>query len=176
MSAILVADFGPGDTADFKICSLTENKFFAYPFLSTQKDLGYSDVTPMNDKSRLVEAAFMACDEKIHLLQDIERFYLEKKQQTSTYSFDIDPNRITIPTYIINLPERTDRLSHIKKQFEEKPEFDINLIEASRHPIGAIGLWQSITRIIKIASKKDEDIVLYVKMTMRSQAVISTIN
>jgi len=69
-------------------------------------------------------------------------------------------NDIVIPTYIINVPKRTDRLKHILEQFENKHEFEINIIKASEHRIGAVGLWQSICRVINIATEKDEDVII----------------
>lgn len=69
-------------------------------------------------------------------------------------------NEISIPTYIINMPKRTDRLAHIQSQFRDKKEFDIQIITASEHPIGAVGLWASICRIIKIAMERDDDVII----------------
>lgn len=67
---------------------------------------------------------------------------------------------LTIPTYIINLKERTDRLSHILGQFNGRNEFEVNIIEAVKHPIGAVGLWKSILTIIRMAMEKDEDVII----------------
>lgn len=69
-------------------------------------------------------------------------------------------NEICIPTYIINLPKRRERLVHVLSQFKGKKEFEINVIEASEHTIGAVGLWQSICSVIKIAIDKEEDIII----------------
>ncbi|GAB3357754.1 hypothetical protein GCM10027566_21910 [Arachidicoccus ginsenosidivorans] len=35
-----------------------------------------------------------------------------------------------IPTYIINLEERKDRLKSVLKQFENRPEFKLNIVTA----------------------------------------------
>lgn len=69
-------------------------------------------------------------------------------------------NEITVPTYIINLKKRKDRLAHIKSQFKHREEFEINIIEASEHRIGAVGLWQSICKVIRLAIEKDEDVII----------------
>lgn len=69
-------------------------------------------------------------------------------------------NDIIIPTYIINVPKRTDRLAHILEQFEDKAEFNVNIVKASEHEIGAVGLWQSICRVIKMAIDNDEDVII----------------
>ena len=69
-------------------------------------------------------------------------------------------NELSIPTYIINLPKRQDRLVHVLSQFDGKKEFDINIIEATEHDVGAVGLWISICRIVKMASERDEDVII----------------
>lgn len=65
-----------------------------------------------------------------------------------------------IPTYVINLKERKERKRHAIKEFEGREEFGINFIEACTHPIGAVGLWNSIVKIIKIAIEQDDDVIL----------------
>jgi len=67
---------------------------------------------------------------------------------------------VSIPTFVINLKERTERLEHIQQQFVCRPEFDVRIIEACRHRIGAVGLWQSIVNIIKIAIEQDDDVII----------------
>ena len=65
-----------------------------------------------------------------------------------------------IPTYVINLRERTERKEHIVKEFEGKTEFEVNFVEACTHPIGAVGLWNSIVKIIHQAVQEDHDVIL----------------
>lgn len=65
-----------------------------------------------------------------------------------------------IPVYAINVKEREDRKRHIIKEFENRPEFQFNLIEACRHPKGTIGLWNSIVNIVKLAKEKEEDVII----------------
>ena len=36
----------------------------------------------------------------------------------------------------------------------------LNLVEASVHPIGAVGLWNSMIKIIKMAKEKGDDIIV----------------
>ncbi len=69
-------------------------------------------------------------------------------------------SNISIPTYIINLKERTDRLDYILKQFRDKPEFDTHIIDACAHEIGAVGLWNSIVKIIQAVQNSDDDVII----------------
>ena len=67
---------------------------------------------------------------------------------------------VEIPVYVINLENRTDRLQHIKGQFNGKTEFELNIIKACKHENGALGLWLSITNVIKLALEKEEDVII----------------
>lgn len=70
---------------------------------------------------------------------------------------------INVPTYIINLKRRDERRAHILKQFENKPEFAICLVEACEHKIGAIGLWKSMVGIVKMAQDQEEEVIIIVE-------------
>ncbi|WP_293788736.1 hypothetical protein [uncultured Pedobacter sp.] len=71
-----------------------------------------------------------------------------------------EPTEFTIPTYIINIKERTDRLAFILSEFNKRQEFDISVIEACTHKIGAVGLWQSILKIVNLAIQNDDDVII----------------
>ena len=69
-------------------------------------------------------------------------------------------DNLRIPVYIINLPERTDRLKSILDEFRDKDEFDINIIPAVSSPRGAEGLWKSIISIIEKVNNTDDDVII----------------
>lgn len=157
---ILEVDFGVGDAVDYKVSSLSHNKFFIYPFISVQKDFGYSDVTPGNNVKGHVEEVFKRSNEKIRLLQNVIAHY---KRIRLDFAGSIDPtgwDSITIPTYVINLMERTDRRKHIENQFQKRSEFDVRIVKACKHKIGTVGLWLSIRKIIETALKNDDDVII----------------
>jgi|SRR2546428_1628515 len=66
---------------------------------------------------------------------------------------------IVIPAYLINLKERKDLLEHIKEQFNNKAEFQVNIVEC-KNEIGAVGLWQTIVKIVSQAKEQDNDVIL----------------
>lgn len=74
----------------------------------------------------------------------------------------MDYNDIIIPVYVINLKERLDRRKHIEEQFKDRKEFDLHIVEACKHEIGAVGLWQSISKIIQQVAERDEDDVIII--------------
>lgn len=75
------------------------------------------------------------------------------------FSFDT----ITVPTYIINLKSRPDRLQHVLSQFDNKPEFDVHIVEACQHKIGAVGLWHSMLKAVKMAQGNEDDAIIIVE-------------
>lgn len=155
---ILEADFDNNNCADLMMGSLTEKKFFMHPFISIQKDFGYSDVTPNNNASGRVCELFENSVETISILNKVKEYYQKnnKNIQINHNSY----NTITIPTYIINLPARTERRVHIEKQFAGRNEFDVTLVEAVKHKIGAVGLWLSIRKVIEMAIENEDDIII----------------
>jgi len=69
-------------------------------------------------------------------------------------------DQFNIPTYIINLKERKERLNHILGQFRGRNEFHIQVVEACEHKIGAIGLWRSIVKVIELAQNNNDDVII----------------
>lgn len=94
-------------------------------------------------------------------------------------------DNICIPTYVINMPERTDRKQSIIHEFMGRSEFDLHIVEAIKHDIGRVGLWKSIKAIVRDAEERDEDDVIiiceddhvftkeYLRDTFLSQVVLA---
>jgi hypothetical protein len=159
---ITTSAFTDKDTADMKISSLTENKFLIYPFISVQKDFGYSDATPRNNNHNRpeVDVFFHRAFHTVKLVNDVSIFYKQLVRKIASIADGMSYENFYIPTYIINLPERTDRLAHIKKEFEGKSEFDVKLIEAIKHEKGNLGLWLTIRKIVEKAIIDEDDIII----------------
>src|SRR5690606_24710654 len=68
---------------------------------------------------------------------------------------------LCIPTYIVNLKKRTDRREHIKQQFINKPEFNINFVDACENEVGRMGLWESLVKVIHIAENNNDDVIIF---------------
>lgn len=76
-----VNDFGEHDAADLKISALTDKKFVMYPFISIQKEFGYSDVTAKNNEGGRVERLFEDTSGRLQLLKNVRQFYLPDFQK-----------------------------------------------------------------------------------------------
>ena len=153
-NSILTAEFGDRDTADHKISALTHKKFVIYPAISTQKEFGYSDVTPGNNATGRVDFLFEKTNKIFDSLNKVRSYYLPNHQHKLPPT---NPDDIVLPVYIINLKERAERLAHITAQFAHREEFETHIIEAVKDKNGRLGLWKSIVLCVQKAIDNDED-------------------
>jgi hypothetical protein len=157
---ILDANYETVNAADLKLCALTENKFFIYPFLSIQKEFGYSDVTAGNNAQGHIDNAFKDCNEKVTILKTVSNFYKQRLEEATTVEMPISLEGIIIPTYILYFAERKEQLSDTEKQFAGRKEFDVKIIEACHHKNKELALWLSIKKIIETAIENDDDVII----------------
>lgn len=143
--------------ADYHMANLSDDIILRYPFLAIQKDFGYSDATPKNNEKGVVDTYFTATTENLLNQIKVQKLY---KSLPRCEIDDLDYDHLAIPTYIINLPERTERLAHIKAEFAGKNEFEVQIVDACKHEIGAFGLWMSIRKVIEIAIANDDDVII----------------
>ncbi|UKJ07505.1 hypothetical protein [Solitalea lacus] len=153
---ILGAELGRAQSVHELLSSISESKFIINPLISIQEDIQY-DFEDDNGKQSNIVQAYLNSKQLLNNLNNIRTFYREHQ---SIWDPVILEEPVAIPTYILNLPERTDRLAHIKGQFEGRTEFDITFVEACRHEIGAVGLWQSIRKIVRMAIDNDDDVIV----------------
>lgn len=66
-----------------------------------------------------------------------------------------------ITVYAINLPERTERLKSIKREFTGKKEFRLSIIPSIRHDIGAFGQWLTFINIVRCEAEKKSDYFVF---------------
>lgn len=156
---ILEAEFTPKDVPDYRIAALTEDKFFIFPFISTQVEFGYSDATGSNNVPGHVEELFrtsVECARSLTLLSDIYR-------QTGKVGPDDEPEsleNICLPAYIIDVPGKTDSLLHIQNEFLEKKEFEVRMVEACEHTSPALSIFLTIQKIVRMAMDNDEEVIV----------------
>lgn len=157
---LLEAEYDDDTVADFKISNMTDKKWMIYPYISVQTEFGYSDVTSKNNDIGLVENLFNSTISRVDVLDKIAQHFSSFRSQNNDSMLNEIPVDIAIPTYIINLKDRPERLSHVLLQFEGKTEFDVHIVEACKHKIGAVGLWQSIVKIIREIIDGDDDVII----------------
>jgi hypothetical protein len=159
-NTILGADFNEEDAADTRISLLTSNKFFIYPFISVQKEFGYSDVTPKNNVKGRVETLFSTSMIKARSIKYICNHYdiynKGKKKEGTSALF----NDVTIPTYVICDLRRADSVADIQRMFKDKCEFSVSICNVHEDGGSDMALMQCIRQIIAGAVKNDEDIII----------------
>ncbi|MBZ4187602.1 hypothetical protein [Niabella beijingensis] len=154
---VLSANFTDKDSADYKISRLSSNIFFCFPFLSTQKEFGYSDVTTQNNANGRVERLFQTTRKRsLHLILFSTLF---KKIKPSVISSRAVKNA-AIPTYIICKDRNKTVGIRILKQFSGKDEFAINLVVARKTAGGDVDLWTTIRHILSLAVDKKDDVIV----------------
>lgn len=155
---LLDLDLDGFDAGDYRISAFTDKKWFIYPYISTQADYGYSDVTLKNNKAERQNQLFKQSSNTTQSLLKISDFF--RKRIAVLQSDQIDADTVTIPTFVINNTEQNHRLCNIKKQFLDRKEFDVSIIEVGTKPIGSIGLWSAVRQIVSTAIENDEDLLI----------------
>ena len=155
---ILDTDFENINAADLKFCELTENKFFIYPFLSIQKEFGYSDVTNGNNVKGIVENGFRDSEEKVKIINSVSAFYKQKLTTFTPLKSSTGFESMHIPAYII--PQTTEGLGAIEKQFAGKDEFAVTIIRECCNKDIKPDAWLSLKKIIQTAIENDEDVII----------------
>lgn len=69
-----VATFTENDALDRKISMITSNIFVIYPFISTQKEFGYSDVTKGNNMAGRVDYLFQTSTKRMSVIEKANEF------------------------------------------------------------------------------------------------------
>lgn len=148
----------PNEYIQSRISRLSQNKMVQTPFFSINKNINSNHLTENNDNSANNKNSFVL--RSLKLSDTIYQYYGKLQNLVESTNSTPPDDEISIPTYVINLPERDDRRSHIIKQFQGRSEFDFKIIEAHRHSIGAIGLWITMRKIIKLALENDDDVII----------------
>lgn len=75
-----VSNFKNIDALDHKLSDLTSNIFVLYPFISIQKEFGYSDVTFLNSYPGRVTQLFETSVARFDILSKVSNFYKKKSE------------------------------------------------------------------------------------------------
>ncbi|MFB6453870.1 glycosyltransferase [Chitinophaga sp. Hz27] len=156
---IIDAEFDETDNADFKICALTASHFTTFPFISTQRDFGYSDVTTKNNEKGRIDTIFNNTMTNFSILNEVGIFYEKKAIYFETLDQENIDN-ITIPTYVICASQNNGKHAAIEKQFEGRSEFDVKIIPTIPHERKNISHWKDICNIIEIAIDNEDDVII----------------
>lgn len=150
-------EFLPVHAADIAISNLSDNKLFIFPYVSTQKEFGYSDVTYKNNEQGRVEALFSKSAERVEALNAVVAFYRDLERE----EFDDSVcQNVYFPTYILHDPNSTERLRNIQEQFKNKGEFEVTIMEAPGYHTDRHVYTEKIKEVIQSAVVNDDDIII----------------
>ncbi|HBI87017.1 MULTISPECIES: hypothetical protein [Sphingobacterium] len=65
---LLALEFNDDDNVDLKMSQISDNMYCIYPFVSIQKEFGYSDVTVKNAEPGVVEEYFIKSERRLETL------------------------------------------------------------------------------------------------------------
>lgn len=159
-SRILNSKTIEGYTVDIHLSSLAKRKFVIFPYMSIQKEFGYSDVTLSNNEQGKVASFFRTTESQLAKLRHISDFYAKIPNDVVQMVFNTDITKCFISTYVINLKRREDRKRKIQQQFAGRREFSVTILEACEDINGAYSLWKSICKIVSLAKSAGEDYIL----------------
>lgn len=154
---ILDAHFSELDSADYKLSSLTKKKFVIFPFISTQKEFGYSDITKHNQNCGRVNFLFNSSINIFSNLRTVNEYYFK---QGEISFFNLKRDEEAIPTYF--LPSNADdkRISKTDLQFKSQSEFElIDFDFKNFHEDSKFIEWYNFIKIIVNANTKDYDLI-----------------
>lgn len=159
---ILETTFQTDDAADYKISALSTSVYFMFPFISTQKEFGYSDVTPKNNATNRVEGLFIDTTQRVEAIGRVIEFYRSERNhiqdKLDTYE---DFSDISIRTYILNPSSNgTVQTNHIISQFAGRTEFDVELVTLRLHKNKEIAYWLSLQDIVRQAMANEDDVIV----------------
>ena len=147
---IIDANFTEYDKADYKLSELTAKKFVISPFISIQKDFGYSDVTRENNKQGKVQKLFDETFERFELLRKVKQYYSKKKAPYINIRKK-DITNVSFPFYILKKPEQTEPFC-LNNEFAQKI---INVENEDR-----LGEWKALCSCITTALNTDDDFIM----------------
>ncbi|MFC7525729.1 hypothetical protein ACFQRK_17325 [Parapedobacter sp. GCM10030251] len=158
---ILNTTFYAGDAADYRISALSDKIYFIFPFISIQKEFGYSDVTTKNNETNRVETLFKDSAERVKAVDQVIQSY--KERMTLVRHGDVgigETEGISISTYILSPIIGEKKNSDITCQFDDKEEFDIQFIESHTHSNYEIAYWLSLQNIVRQAIFNEDDVIV----------------
>lgn len=69
------SNLNEGFILDMKLSELSDNLFVMYPFISVQKEFGYSDVTSQNNQNGYIQNLFEKAERLLYILDEVSTAY-----------------------------------------------------------------------------------------------------
>lgn len=148
------------NACDLKLSSLTDKIFFIYPFISIQKEFGYSDITEANSGKGIVDSLFLGCSKNLKLLKEVADFYGRHKPCLVNYDTF---NNVQISTYIISNQKKNRNSKGIGKGFLNKKEFKVFILTSTEDIDSRFTFLSTLQSVVRSAIKNDDDVIVIAK-------------
>ncbi|WPV01573.1 hypothetical protein SNE26_07275 [Mucilaginibacter sp. cycad4] len=166
-SAIINAPFRDYDSADTKISVLTDKKYFISPFLSIQKEFGYSDVTPRNSVLGRVDALFDNSVRKTRVIKYLYKFYenppLRQLSETGTQA-----GRLQVFIITQSGEEKSGYEDHFNRN-----EF---LVDHIISPYESVIYPANLKKAVEMAYERNQDTIIVCRNDVRFTQFFSTVD
>lgn len=149
--------FSFGNDVDIVISSIADNKLLMYPFISTQKEFGYSDVTAMNNVKGRLDSLFTKSSARIENLRHVASYYDKLKIVDDEI---ISGENIFLPTYVILHKAKNNCLDSLKNQFENRGEFVVSMTKTVANGKDNSAYISAIIDIVTCAIKNKDDVIV----------------
>ncbi|MFD2742454.1 MULTISPECIES: glycosyltransferase family 25 protein [Sphingobacterium] len=144
------------DGADLILSRIANSKIVIHPFISVQKEFGYSDITPFyNSNMGYVEQLYVKCDIHLNLMRNI---YHDLNFRIASDDEIELPKNWVVPTYVI-CDNNNQSLDRVYNQFSGKDELNIVKIDVVSNSKTKSEIFKSI---ISNALDTDEEVILIV--------------
>ncbi|CAN0015546.1 unnamed protein product [Phaeothamnion confervicola] len=158
---ILRAEFTNKDNADLKISELISSKFLIYPFISTQKGFGYSDITARNADIGSLAQLFIEAEASVKYMLDGERFYKSLISKTEDEEDHHAYDETSIRTFLIHSNTAENNEFSCSRLFEEKNEFNTKVMTYDKSRCNLHRDISTLRRIINLSIEEDNDVIIY---------------
>jgi len=145
---------------DHHLATLSDEILFVHPFFAVQKDFGYSDVTAKNNTEGRLKMLFYSATRKLTALNQVNNFYKGLPSPDHSTSDEHTYEDVTIPVFIIHSIIHGGRLEHVRQQFRDKPEFDVQIIEDPKCEQPGLASWLSARKAVDIAKANGDDVII----------------
>ena len=148
------------NACDLKLSSLTDKIFFIYPFISIQKEFGYSDITEANSGKGVVDSLFLSCSKNLKILKEVSHFYEKYKEPLVDYDAF---NNVRISAYIINDQNTNPKSIKIGKGFLDKKEFELFILDPTEEMNSTSNFLPNLQAVVRAAIKNLDDVIIIAK-------------
>lgn len=128
-SLISKSEIIPGIATDHYLSLLSRRKFVIVPFISKQKEFGYSDVTANNNEKGFVDRLFVTTENKLQMLMFIHKFYLNKISKLEKKSTNVvlsQKSRFAIGNYLVVEYVDNDKVLYYEIGSVDKCDFKVS--------------------------------------------------